>query len=139
MTLYDLVNQVEAVAKAQPSVATIVPQDVYDINTTPNLKYGAFSWLHKQHSTSASDDMMTYRFVFFYVDRLTADKANMLEVQSVGIETLDNICKTLYDSGMDVSDYTFQPFNQRFTDDCSGVMCDVTIRIPKNGNCGIIN
>ena len=58
-----------------------------------------------------------------------------MEVQSVGIQTLDNILRKLDELGMWVSNYTFQAFNQRFVDECAGVFCNVTIDIPISSAC----
>ena len=59
----------------------------------------------------------------------------LLEIQSHGIETLTNILDTLPDLGLYPSEYTFRTFNQRFSDECAGVFCNVSLEARKDGLC----
>lgn len=135
MTLKEAIKVIELVASQQPSVNMIVENDVFRLNAKPDARYGAFAWLQGQHSASVDSNTISLQFTFFYVDRLTGDKGNQIEVQSVGIQTLDNILRRLDDLGMWVSRYTFQTFNQRFVDECAGVFTNVTIDIPISSVC----
>mgnify|MGYP006923233827 CR=1 FL=1 len=135
MTLAQLIRLFEGIAKEQPSINMIVQQDVFRINSAPSLKYGVFAWTQGQHSGSING-MQAYSFSLFYVDRLLEDLSNQIEIHSVGCETLANILRTLesvYD--LEIGSYTMQVFNQRFTDECAGVYCDVTIQVLPNGLC----
>lgn len=135
MTLKEAIKMIEMVASQQPSVNMIVEHDVFRLNSIPDAKYGVFAWLQGQHSTSVDSNTISLQFTFFYVDRLTEDKGNQLEVQSVGIQTLDNILRTLEENGLWVSNYNFQVFNQRFLDECAGVFSNVTIDMPISSVC----
>lgn len=135
MTLKEAIKVIELVASQQPSVNMIVENDVFRLNAKPDARYGVFAWLQGQHSASVDSNTISLQFTFFYVDRLTGDKGNQIEVQSVGIQTLDNILRRLDDLGMWVSRYTFQTFNQRFVDECAGVFTNVTIDIPISSVC----
>ena len=136
MTLKEAIKVIEEVASRQPSVNMIVENDVFRLNAKADARYGVFAWLQGQHSTSIDSNTLSLQFTFFYVDRLTGDKSNQLEIQSVGIQTLDNILRKLDDLGMWVSNnYTFQTFNQRFLDECAGVFTNVTIDIPISSVC----
>ena len=136
MTLKEAIKVIEVVASQQPSVNMIVENDVFRLNAKADARYGVFAWLQGQHSTSIDSNTLSLQFTFFYVDRLTGDKSNQLEIQSVGIQTLDNILRKLDDLGMWVSNnYTFQTFNQRFLDECAGVFTNVTIDIPISSVC----
>ena len=136
MTLKEAIKVIEEVASRQPSVNMIVENDVFRLNAKADARYGVFAWLQGQHSTSIDSNTLSLQFTFFYVDRLTGDKSNQLEIQSVGIQTLDNILRKLDDLGMWVSNnYTFQTFNQRFLDECAGVFCNVTISVPVASKC----
>lgn len=134
MTLSQLINLFEGIAKQQPSINMIVQNDVYRINSAPSLKYGVFAWTQGQHSGSING-MTTFSFTFFYVDRLTEDQSNQIEIQSVGCETLGNILRTLDDHDVDVASYTMQVFNQRFTDECAGVFCNVSLSVQATSMC----
>ena len=137
MTLTQVIRAIEEAAKNQPTVHTIVRNDVFRLNIVPNVKYGVFTWLQGRHTTDVDADTILYRFTFFYVDRLTADHRNELEVQSVGIETISNIVRALGEQGIWPSgEVDFQAFNQRFTDECAGVYSSVTFEVPVGTTCG---
>lgn len=120
----------------QPSVKMVVPNDIFRLNATPDAEYAVFGWTQGQHTIGADDSYATYAFTFFYVDRLTEDKGNELEIQSVGITVLDNIIRTVVQAGVQVAgDYTFTSFNQRFVDECAGVYCTIALRVPLDSVC----
>lgn len=121
-------------AMKQPSINMVVKSDIFRLNTYADAKYGAFAWVQGQHSATADNNTISYQFTLYYVDRLKADKSNQTEVQSVGIDTLDNIIKNLDEKGLWVNSYTFQPFNQKFMDECAGVFARVTFNAP-SGAC----
>lgn len=135
MTLSDTIKVIERVAGHQPSVNMVVENDIFRLNAKADAKYGVFAWTQGQHTASVSSGVMTFSFTFFYVDRLTADKGNQIEVQSVGIQTLDNIIRCLYDLGIYASEYSFQTFNQRFLDECAGVFTNVDLEVPVGSAC----
>lgn len=136
MTLQQVIKAFEVVASHQPSVNMIVQNDIFRLNSKSDARYGVFGWTQGQHSASVDSSMLTCSFTFFYVDRLTNDVRNQIEIQSVGIQTLDYILRRLDDMGIYVSSsYSFQPFNQRFLDECAGVFCNVTLQVPVNNLC----
>lgn len=136
MTLLETIKAIEAVASQQPSVRMIVENDIFRLNAKADARYGVFAWTQGEHSTSVASSLMAYSFTFFYVDRLRNDLGNQTEVQSVGIQTLDNIIRALDDMGITTeTDYSFQVFNQRFLDECAGVFCRVTLHVPAGAVC----
>lgn len=136
MTLMQVIRVIEEVALQQPSVNMIIPNDIFELNTLPDARYGVFGWTQGQHSTSVESSLITYAFTFFYVDRLNGDASNKIEVQSVGMQTLDNILRSLDDMDITASaTYTFQTFNQRFIDECAGVYCTVQLQVPVSSLC----
>ena len=137
MTLYELVRKIERIASAQPSINMIVENDIDKLNAVGEAQYGVFAFVQGQHSTSANSDWMTYSLTLYYIDRLTEDDSNLLEVQSVGVQTLDNIVRILAqdDPHISVGNYTFQPFSHSFTDECAGVYITVSIQALRCGMC----
>lgn len=129
-----LINLFEKVAQQQPSINMIVQQDVFRMNSAPSLKYGVFAWTQGQHSGSING-MSTFSFTLFYVDRLKEDQSNQIEIQSVGCDTLSNILRLLDEHDVEVGNYTMQTFNQRFTDECAGVFCNVTLSVLPTTSC----
>lgn len=130
MKFVDLIALLEGIAASQPSVRTIVRQDVARLNAVADAKYGVFSWVQETHRADPLGDMVAYSFVLFYVDRLTTDKHNLEEVQGTGYATLTNIVRSLIDAGLDCGDMTLTPFAHRFADDCGGAWCRVVITAP---------
>ena len=96
--------------------------------------YGVFAWTQGQHVMNVYEGTTAYTFNLFYVDRLTADEKNKTEIQSVGLQVLGNILRSFTDY-IGVSDARFQPFTQRFADECAGVYCTVTLTVPDDTNC----
>lgn len=136
MTLSDVIRTMEIVASNQPSVNMVVENDVFRLNSKADARYGVFAFVQGQHRASMDSSMISYAFTLFYVDRLTNDRSNQIEVQSVGITTLDNIIRQLDSLGIySESEYTFQVFNQRFVDECAGVFCNVTLSVPAGSIC----
>lgn len=136
MTLQQVIKAMEVVASQQPSVNMVVQNDIFRLNGKPDARYGVFGWTQGQHSGSADSSLFTYAFTLFYVDRLKEDLSNQIEVQSVGIQTLDNILRRLDDLGIFIiSSYSFQTFNQRFVDECAGAFCNVTLQVPVSSMC----
>lgn len=129
MTLYEIFKIINNVAVAQPNVNTIVNTgNVYDLNTENyQIKYASFCAQQGEHTQNG--DFMTYSFNLFYVDRLTDERRNKLEVQSNAITTLNNIINGLTQIELiDVnSEITYQVFTERFTAECAGAYC--TLRV----------
>ena len=136
MTLVEVIKVIEVIASRQPSIRMIIENDVFKINEKVDARYGIFAWTQGQHTSRIDSNSVDYSFTFFYVDRLKNDKSNQIEIQSVGTETLNNILLTLDDIGIDIDQtFTFQVFNQRFTDECAGVFCNVTFTISVDEIC----
>lgn len=126
MTLYDVIRTIERIASAQPTINMIVENDPYKLDNEPSAEYGVFAFRQTEHTTTVDSGIIYYGFELFYIDRLTNDRSNQVEVQSVGVQTLDNIVRALADT-LVVSDYRFTPFYQKFADECTGTMCMLTI------------
>lgn len=137
MTLYEIVRHIEGIASAQPSINMIVENDIDKLNTIGDAQYGIFAFVQGQHSTSADSDWITYAFTLYYIDRLTEDDSNLLEVQSVGVQTLDNTIRSIIniEDGLVVTNYTFQPFLHSFADKCAGVYASVNIQALRDSQC----
>lgn len=135
MTLKETIMTIEAVALNQPSVNMVVRNDIFRLNATQDARYGVFGWTQQQHTEEMDTDIITYNFTFFYVDRLTEDKGNEVEIQSVGISTLSNIIRALQEKGIYADLWQYQTFNQRFHDECAGVYANVALQVNTNFVC----
>jgi len=136
MTLKELIRAMEVIASNQPSIKMVVENDIFRLNNKADARYGVFAFVQGQHSTSIDSNLITYAFTLFYVDRLKNDRSNQIEIQSVGIQTLDNIIRQLDEMGIySETSYSFQVFNQRFVDECAGVFCNVSLSVPVGSVC----
>lgn len=136
MTLLETIRTMEVIASRQPSIKMIVENDIFRLNARADARYGVFAFVQGEHSTAIDTNVITYAFTLFYVDRLKNDRSNQIEIQSTGIQTLDNILRTMDEAGIYAeTGYSFQVFNQRFVDDCAGVMCRVSLSVPLTGIC----
>lgn len=130
MTLFEIFYLINKVAAAQPNINTIVNTgDVFSLNTENyQIKYAAFCLQQGEHRKE-QNGFITYNFNLFYVDRLTDDSRNKLEVQSNAIQSLQNIINALIDIELiDVgTEVTFQTFTERFTGLCAGAYCNLSI------------
>lgn len=134
MNLAQFIERLKGVALAQPSVRTVVENDVFRLNAMPSVDYGVFAFTQGQHRADMDREIITYVFSLFYVDRLTEDATNEVEVQSVGITTLTNIIHTIADD-FGVASWTINTFNQRFADLCAGAYATVGIDVPFDFTC----
>lgn len=130
MTLSTIIGKLTDIAMRTPNVRSVIINDVYRENAFSGINYGVVAILQDEHSVGK--DIVTYNFTLVYVDRLTADKSNEVDVQSEGMLTLTNIINTLTAELDEVSiddDVTFTAYNQRFADDCAGVYANVAISV----------
>ena len=127
MTLAEVIGCIERAARQQPAVQTVVPHDVLDLNSMPDVRYGVFAWAQTRHRGQVLG-MDTYGFALFYADRLTDGATNLTAVQSTGAAVLQNVARTLQAMGLYPGEWTIEPFRHRFADDCGGMMMTVDIR-----------
>lgn len=123
MTLYEIIGTIETAAMTNPAINAIASNNIFAINAIPDVRYGVFGWTQGQHVLSADRNLMTYAFTLFYVDRLTENASNREIIQSVGISVLSDICRAIGARGA----IRFTTFNQRFADECAGVMCNIEV------------
>lgn len=135
MTLEETIRTLEAVALQQQSVAMVIDNDIFKLNTIPNAKYAVFAYTQGEHLTSVSGDLATYRLTLFYVDRLLADKSNQTQIQSTGTQVLRNILTMMSELDFQVDNMPIQPFTQQFVDECAGVYCAVSIGAANGCEC----
>lgn len=140
MTLLEIVNKLKNIAIKQPNINYVGDGDIYSLNTLPNIEYGVFFITQTNHTQN--ENTTDYTLTLFYVDRVTGDGSNKLAIQSNGITLLTNIINLFLMENDVEMDYGIQytTFLQRFTDDCAGVYCNITITTDNEiGMCGYNN
>lgn len=135
MTLKQVIETMKGIAQAQPAVSLIIDNDIFRLNAKPDATYGVFAYTQQQHSGNVESSLHRFAFTLFYVDRLNEDHSNEVEVQSVGIQVLENILRALFQAGIFGGDYTINTFTQRFLDDCAGAFANVTFEVLQDSNC----
>ncbi|MBO5809629.1 MAG: hypothetical protein J6R32_02255 [Bacteroidales bacterium] len=138
MTLKTIIDLILEVAGNRPNIKTVREGNVYDLNDIPDVEYGVFYVTQGTHSFS--QETITYNLNLFYIDRLTPNLDNRLQIQSDGITEIQNIL-LLFAETYDVEieyNANVTAFNQRFADDCAGVFVTVQITdVNDFGVCGI--
>lgn len=139
MTLLETVNLLKYVASLQPNVNGIVEtEDIFDLNKDEyEQKYAAFCVTQNTHSIGL--EFNTYSFTLYYVDRLTLDKSNKLEIQSTAVEFFGNLIKTImanYEK-LDWQNGEVVTFTEKFSAECSGAYMTCSITTPTNSLCSL--
>lgn len=140
MTLLETINLLNWIAQNQPNVNGIVKSgDVFDLNKEEyQQKYAAFCV--QQNTHSISEDFTTFSFTLFYVDRLTLDKSNKLEIQSTACEFFQNLIKTIMQKfeNLDWTNGEVTTFTERFSAECAGAFMTCTITTKNQSICAMI-
>ena len=124
-----VVNRVErAVRNVDKTIGNFFYGDIYNINHIQEIKYPAVVVTNSTHN--ATSDYITYYFNIFYVDRLTADKKNKLDVQSAATMTLKNTMQLIDENYLVNDNYELHTFEEKFNDVCAGAYINVGIRCP---------
>lgn len=140
MMLRDLIRLIENYKDGNPLIGIVVPNDIFRLNTLPDVTYPVLGWTQGQHRLTAENGLLYFSLTVFYVDRLLADKSNELEIQSAGVAVLTDLVHYLEDRGAFVyGDIALTPFNQRFTDECAGVYASITFELPAETLCSPVS
>lgn len=132
MTYKEIIKIIKNISLALPDVESFYTGDVYEINKDQSVKYGSVVLTNQEHSFDNVNDQFQYNFVLFYIDRLTDDENNRIDVQTAGINALTTIVKTIEDYGCIIDNVRYNVFKERFNDWCSGVYGTFSIQVDDN-------
>lgn len=139
MTLLETTRLLEWLAKQQPNINGVVESgDVFDLNKDSyEQQYAAFCVTQQTHDVGL--EFTTYSFTLFYVDRLTLDKNNKLEVQSSATEFFANLMKTMSEKypGLEWTSGAVTTFAQRFSAECAGAFMTMSITTTNTSLCAL--
>jgi surface protein len=136
MTLYKVIDTIKMLSLKHPNINSAYEGNIYDImNGNPQQKYASVVLTQQSHTQDVMYDH--YGFNLFYVDRLVDDlEDNRVQIQSTGKSMLSNIIRAFCDEfDGECENITFQPFTERFADECAGVYCTITINMIKDSYC----
>lgn len=127
MVLKTLIDNIENIARDAGLCNSFIVNDITRLNTDGEIIYPCIGVTQNQHSSDDYD--ISYNLNIFYVDRLVDNwEGNDLEIQSDGIVVLNTLVKLLKENlDLIIDEKTFTSFNERFTDECSGVFMQCTI------------
>ena len=112
-----------------PNIEFVVYGDVYELNHIQDVTYPAVVVTVGQHTSNLDSYNFNYRLNIFYVDRLTDDKVNKIDVHAHAITFINSLLKALDDEYI-ISDYEIYNFNERFNDVCAGAYVGCRIQMP---------
>ena len=112
-----------------PNIEFVVYGDVYELNHIQDVTYPAVVVTVGQHTSNLDNYNFNYRLNIFYVDRLTDDKVNKIDVHANAIIFINSLLKALDDEYI-ISDYEIYNFNERFNDVCAGAYVSCRIQMP---------
>jgi surface protein len=136
MTLYNVVEKLKLLALKHPNVNSAYEGNIYDyMNANPQLKYATVVLTQQSHTQEEMYEH--YNFNIFYVDRLSDNlEDNRLSIQSSGKSLLSNIIKAFCDEfDAEYERINFQPFTEKFADECAGVYATLSITMLKDIYC----
>lgn len=125
--LFDKIKQLSQ--SLDPNIKFVVYGDVYELNHIQNVTYPAVVVTVGQHTSNLDSYNFNYRLNIFYVDRLTDDKVNKIDVHANAIIFINSLLKALDDEYI-ISDYEIYNFNERFNDVCAGAYVSCRIQMP---------
>ena len=125
-----LFGKIKQLSKSlDPNIEYVVYGDVYELNHIQNVTYPAVVVTVGQHTSNLDNYNFNYRLNIFYVDRLTDDKENKIDVHANAIIFINSLLKALDDEYI-ISDYEIFNFNERFNDVCAGAYVSCRIQMP---------
>ena len=135
MNLIDIVNNLKKIALTQPNINSAFEGDVYEVlNSNPSVKYGVFHITQTSHNEQ--DNWVKYGFNLFIIDRLLSDNSNKVAIQSHATNILSNIIKVFSEEfDAEFESINYQPFTQKFKDNCCGVYCSVIFEVQRDFGC----
>ena len=129
MSLYSTVNKILSIARRQPDVFDAGEGDIYEtLNGRMDIAYPLVWLTQQQHpqDMAVDGDFNTFTFTLFYVDRLTSDRSNRLQVQSHAIEVLRSIAREL-ETETDLPTKNYVTFTERFESMCAGAYLEFSM------------
>ena len=135
MNFIQILRKLEAYSLSLPYVHSANLGDIYEyLNGKPNVKYAAVNIDINQ--STRNDNLITYSVYLYYIDRLTEDKSNWMEVKTTAEQVLNSIVNYAAEIG-DVDDgWTINYFEQQFSDYCAGGYVQFNLEVPNvMGDC----
>lgn len=132
MKYKEIVKIIKNISLALPDVQSFYTGDVYEVNADQSVKYGSVVLTNQEHTFDNINDRFQYNFVLFYIDRLTDDEANRVDVHTAAVSALKAIVQHLEDYNVIINDFKFNLFRERFNDQCAGAYATLSVVVEAN-------
>lgn len=130
MKLRQLYDKIVSLSKmADPNVGDCFYGDVYQLNHIQTVKYPSVVVTNSNHNGVLDEYYFEYRLNIFYIDRLTDNQENKIDIHSAAITFLNTLVKEL-DEDLIIRNYEINCFNERFNDMCAGAYVTLYLRLP---------
>ena len=132
MKYKEIIKIIKNISLALPDVQSFYTGDVYEVNADQSVKYSSVVLTNQEHSFDNINDKFQYNFILFYIDRLTDDEANRVDVHTAAVSALKTIVRHLEDYNVIINDFKFNLFRERFNDSCAGAYASLSVDVEDN-------
>ena len=134
MNYFQLVSSILKTAKAHEFVQEVSYGDIYEFENSGERKY--INVVLSAQNATTDGDVTTYSFNLFATDRLTDDKSNKLEVQSLCKTILSQImAKEVEEYAVTLSGVNYTFWTEKFNDLCAGCYVSFAVSLPTELTC----
>lgn len=135
MNLIQILKKIQAYSLSLPYVKATHLGDIYEyLNGEPDIKYASVNIDINQ--SVRNGNLISYSVYLYYVDRLTEDKSNWMEIKTTAEQVLNSIINYASTFG-DIDDgWVINYFEQQFADNTAGGWVQFNLEVPNvMGDC----
>lgn len=135
MNLQNTLEYIASVAQNHPLINSSYVGSIYDLNSNTNTKYAVFAT--EDIDVTKQNNTLLYNCYLYVVDRVMNDESNTIAVQTMAVNTLQEIINYIegYSQSLQVyGSYIITPIRQKFSDECAGAY--VQLRLVSQNDIG---
>ena len=135
MNLQNTLEYIASVAQNHPLINSSYVGSIYDLNSNTNTKYAVFAV--EDIDVTKQNHTLLYNCYLYVVDRVMNDESNTIAVQTMAVNTLQEIINYIegYSQSLEVyGSYIITPIRQKFADECAGAY--VQLRLVSQNDIG---
>ena len=135
MNLQNTLEYIASVAQNHPLINSSYVGSIYDLNSNTNIKYAVFAV--EDIDVTKQNNTLLYSCYLYVVDRVMNDESNTIAVQTMAVNTLQEIINYIegYSQSLQVyGSYIITPIRQKFSDECAGAY--VQLRLVSQNDIG---
>lgn len=135
MNLQNTLEYIASVAQNHPLINSSYVGSIYDLNSNTNTKYAVFAV--ENIDVTKQNNTLLYNCYLYVVDRVMNDESNTIAVQTMAVNTLQEIINYIegYSQSLQVyGSYIITPIRQKFSDECAGAY--VQLRLVSQNDIG---